>query len=307
MKKTIDLKTYAKINISLDVTGVRENGYHEVAMVMQAVDLYDEMTVSIVPADENSINLTCSRPDIPTDMKNTAYKAAHIIAEEYLNGDKKYAIEIQINKLIPAEAGLAGGSSNAAGVLMGLNSLLELNLPLERLCALGKRIGADVPFCIMALAAAAPELGVSGGSACALAEGIGEILTPLPSADMWAVLAKPPAGVSTAVVYKALDAISDYPHPDTEMVIKGIKEKDSSLIRSGMANVLENVTLRDFPEVADLKKMMSSYDDGITMMSGSGPTVFSLFGDREKAQVAFNAVKESLEGRDHEVFCVATI
>ena len=218
-----------------------------------------------------------------------------------------YAIEIDINKKIPAAAGMAGGSSNAAGVLMGLNLLLGLDLPMERLCALGKRIGADVPFCIMALAAADPNLGVASGSTCALAEGIGEILSPLPSADMWAVLAKPPAGVSTASVYKALDEISDYDHPDTEKVIMGIKNKDSSLIRKGMANVLENVTLRDFPEVADLKKMMSSYDDGMTMMSGSGPTVFSLFEDRGSAQAAYEKICAELKGKDHAVFCVKTL
>ncbi len=305
--KQISLKTYAKINISLDVTGVRDNGYHEVSMVMQAVDLSDDMTVSITPADENSIILTCSRPDIPLDIKNTAYKAAHIMAEEYLQGADKYAIQVDIKKNIPAAAGMAGGSSNAAGVLMGLNALLSLNLPMERLCALGKRIGADVPFCIMALAAADPALGVTSGSACALAEGIGEILTPLPSAHMWAVLAKPPAGVSTAAVYKALDEITDYPHPDTNQVITGIKTKDTSLIKNGMANVLENVTLRDFPEVADLKKMMSEYDDGITMMSGSGPTVFSLFEEEERARAAYEKVKEQLEGEDYAVFCVKTL
>ena len=305
--KTVELKTYAKINISLDVTGVRENGYHEVAMVMQAVDLWDQMQISISPAEENRITLTCDRPDIPLDIKNTAYKAAHIMAEEYLDGKEKYAIEIDIKKNIPAAAGMAGGSSNAAGVLMGLNSLLGLDLPMERICALGKRIGADVPFCIMALAAADPSLGVASGSACALAEGIGEILSPLPSADMWAVLAKPPAGVSTASVYKALDEISDYDHPDTEKVIMGIKNKDSSLIRKGMANVLENVTLRDFPEVADLKKMMSSYDDGMTMMSGSGPTVFSLFEDRGSAQAAYEKICAELKGKDHAVFCVKTL
>ena len=159
----------------------------------------------------------------------------------------------------------------------------------------------------MALAAADPGLGVTGGSACALAEGIGEILTPLPSADMWAVLAKPPAAVSTAAVYTALDEIKDYEHPDTEKVIMGIKSKDSSFIREGMANVLENVTLRDFPEVAELKKMMSSYDDGMTMMSGSGPTVFSLFEDRETAEAAYGKVKSQLDGKGYAVFCVRTL
>ncbi len=306
MIKKINLNSYAKINISLDVTGIRENGYHEVSMIMQAVDLYDEITVSIISAEENSIKLTTTSEDIPTDIKNTAYKAAQIIVNEFLT-ENKYEIKIHIKKNIPAAAGMAGGSSNAAGVLIALNSLLNLGLNLKDLCSIGLRIGADVPFCIMSLADAEPKFNLEGGATCSLAEGIGEILSPLPPVKMWSVLAKPPIGVSTAEVYKSIDEIKDYNHPDTESVIKGIKEQDISLIKAGMGNVLENITLRDYPEVAELKAIMKGAGDGLTMMSGSGPTVFSLYEDREKAEIAFEKLKVQLRGKKYDVFCVSNL
>lgn len=306
---SIALKTYAKINLSLDVTGVREDGYHEVAMVMQAVNLYDEMKIRISPAEKSSITLKTDKYYIPVDDRNTAYKAAQVILDEFT--PEPVEIRIDIGKRIPAAAGLAGGSSNAAGVLIGLNVLLKLGLDLEGLCRLGLRIGADVPFCIMSMVYAERSYGVEGGSACALAEGIGEVLTPLPSADAWIVLAKPPVGVSTPAVYKALDAVSGYAHPDTEAVINCVKNGDITGIKEKTGNVLEVVTVRDFPVVAELMEKMRAAAaelelNPLIMMSGSGPTVFAVFTEQKDAEALYEALKGAVD-RKTEIFCVNTL
>ncbi len=342
---SIKLNTYAKINISLDVTGVRSDGYHKVSMVMQAIDLWDEVTVEIKPQKiqkenaycmQNVLNvndkfyaeiaLSADKADIPVDSGNTAYKAVQIILERYPNAVIRLfeqeghtsqqaencsaaRININIKKNIPAAAGLAGGSSNAAGVLFALNKLLRLDLSLDEICRLGKKIGADVPFCIMSIAAHYPELGISGGSACALAEGIGEILTPLPTVSAWAVLAKPDIGVSTAEVYKSYDSIDEksIAHPDTQLVISGIKSGDMSKISRGMANVLESVTLRRHDVVNQLKEKMLKFNAETTMMSGSGPTVFSLFSDKSEADVLLEYLQKEFSGKNYDIICVKTL
>lgn len=368
---SIKLNTYAKINISLDITGLRKDGYHEVSMVMHGIDLSDEVTVEMELAnmrdiqisetgkmdnvycvykktDDNlqikkyeanihnsdeieeryyiEIALSVDKAELPADSRNTAYKAAEIILREYPNAVVGFIeqtgysadrseiynaarININIKKNIPASAGLAGGSSDAAGVLLALNKLLRLDLTLDRICGLGKKIGADVPFCIMSMAAESSELGVSGGSVCALAEGIGEILTPLPAVSLWAVLAKPDIGVSTAEVYRAYDNINEdsIAHPDTQLVISGIKSADMLKISSGMANVLENVTLKKYNAVDELKEKMLKFNNNTTMMSGSGPTVFSLFADKSEADILFNYLKKEFYDKNYDIICVKTL
>jgi 4-diphosphocytidyl-2-C-methyl-D-erythritol kinase len=307
MKTKLSFKSYAKINLSLDVKGVLENGYHEVAMVMQGINLYDEMTVRIFPAEKHIVTLKTNRYYVPTDARNTAFKAAQLIIDRY--NPEPMEIRIDIKKNIPVAAGLAGGSSNAAGVLLALNSMLELGMKIDDLCELGEKIGADVPFCIMTMAAVEPAFGISGGTTCALAEGIGERLTPLPAPKFWTVLAKPHADVSTPAVYKALDAADDYPHPDTPLVIQGIRQSSLGMIKSGMANSLEAVTLRDVTEVSELKRMMqkAAGDKSPVMMSGSGPTVYALFNRKKNAKIAETLLKRMVNDKKTEIFCVKTL
>lgn len=396
----IQLSTYAKINLSLDVTGIRDDGYHEVAMVMQAIDLKDHLTIHSVeradgteagkhrppggsavsrdgtetdtPCAKPVIRLTMDVPGIPLDRKNTAYRAAELMLERLSERDPEQygnleAVEIGIEKRIPSSAGLAGGSSNAAGVLAGMNRLLEIYLSLDELCEMGTRIGADVPFCIHSVVALQPELLPEAAdaagrkpSSCALAEGIGEKLTPLKPAGMQVLLANPGIEVSTAQVYRALDAISGYPRPDTEAVMDAVRTQSVSGLAAATANVLENVTLRDFPAVNALKTVMmqcavtavntateSEADaagtvatgsatavacttategaaagetadacDGLpvqakpetlTMMSGSGSTVFTLFSDGAAAQAAEQALRATGPGQECRIFLVRTL
>lgn len=304
--KSISLKTYAKINVSLDVTGVREDGYHEVRMVMQAVDLHDEMVVRIVPKQEPNIVLKSNRYYVPADSRNTAFKAARLMLDLYDGshaGGRDFGVRIDIGKEIPVAAGLAGGSSNAAGSIVALNRLLELNLPLEDMCSIGSRVGADVPFSILSLLAALKnqnETVVPEGaevSSAALAEGIGEVLTPLPPLKMWTVLVKPHFSVATKDVYQALDQIVIRKRPDTESVIRGLQTGNVMPVRAGMANVLEEVTLVQHPEVAEIRAIMQKYCPDMTMMSGSGPTVFSLFPGKKTALRAYAQLQREL--RDH--------
>ncbi len=334
---SITLKTFAKINLSLDVTGARSDGYHDVRMVMQGIDLWDEITVSLTPlpasdgaeesaftsADSAPVNiiLTVDKAGIPTDSKNTAYAAARVIAEEYQFAVKNtiktvscgqktagLTVNIDIHKNIPAAAGLAGGSSDAAGVLLALNSLMKLGLPLRELCRLGRRVGADVPFCVMSAAGKNPASESEVGAFCAIAEGTGEILTPIPSVSAWVVLAKPELSVSTAHVYKALDSIENpYPHPDTGLVVEGIRTANLRKIKQGMANVLENVTLAEYPEVGELKALMLRCCSGAAMMSGSGPVVFSLFETEGAARRACSRLEKELYGKNFDVFCTKTL
>ncbi len=313
----IQLNTYAKINLSLDVMGVRKDGYHEVSMVMQAVDLSDTLTVEVKHAGENRVFLTSDSPDLPLDERNTAYRAAQSMlelfgdagkeADEEKKGDAGLEIYIDIQKRIPEAAGLAGGSSNAAGVILALNQLLGLKLSMTRLCAIGEKIGADVPFCIMAAADGQHEiLKVKGGASCALAEGIGEILTPLRSVLFWVVLAKPPAGVSTAEVYRRLDEITIKEHPATTRLIEGIESGNMQRIKASMGNVLENVTFALCPESAKLKERLAEKGSVASMMSGSGPTVFALFQSREKAAAAEASLKD-LKEQGYSIFLTKTL
>lgn len=307
MQKSLSFRTYAKINLSLDVTGVRENGYHDVEMVMQGIHLYDEMTVRIFPSETHKITLKTDKYYIPVDARNTAYKGAQLMLERYAGPPVE--VRMDIRKNIPVSAGLAGGSSNGAGALLALNRLLELGMSLEELCSLGARIGADVPFSIMIMAKQQPKLGVSGGMTCALAEGTGEILTPKPARSVWAVLAKVPAGVSTKIVYQELDRLSGYPHPDTKGVLAAAAAGDLRALKKSMGNVLENVTLKKFPEVAVLKAQLqeAAGPEAPVMMSGSGPTVYGLFAEETAARAAARRLKSVISSCQTEIFCVKTL
>jgi 4-diphosphocytidyl-2-C-methyl-D-erythritol kinase len=263
----LKIRGRAKINLSLDVLRRREDGYHEIKMIMQQVDLYDEITLREI---ENGIKLACNCEFIPVDEGNIAYRAAKLIKEKY---HIQKGIYIYIEKNIPVAAGLAGGSTNAAAVLLGLNNLWSLGASKEELMELGLQLGADVPFCVL------------GGAA--LAEGIGEKLTPIQGLEnTWVVLCKPNIGVSTADVYKNLNVNNIQQHPDTERILDALCRKDIQTVAGNLKNVLEQVTEQMHPIVRDIKRRMLEYNALGSIMSGSGPTVFGLYKDYNKAKSA---------------------
>ena len=262
---SIILKGRAKINLTLDVVGKRENGYHDLEMIMQTVNLYD--TIYIRKTKVPGIRLKANYSWLPTNEKNIAYRAAQLFFEESgIDG----GIAIEITKRIPVAAGLAGGSTDAAATLVGLNKLYETHYSKEKLMEMGLKLGADVPFCIV--------------RGTMLAEGIGEELTPLtPIPQTYVVLVKPPISVSTAVVYKSLDINQIKKHPETKVVIEALAEGDVQKIADHMSNVLEEVTIGMHSEIEDIKKDFMKHGAMGAMMSGSGSTVFGLFQTREAA------------------------
>lgn len=266
------LKAYAKINLSLDVVGKREDGYHLLRMIMQSIDLYDAVNIEL---QESGIDLNCDKAYVPNDSRNIAYKAAELFLSEY---GLKSGVRIYIEKNIPVAAGLAGGSTDAAAVLKGMRSLLRPDISDEELMELGVRIGADVPYCI------------AGGTA--LCEGIGEKLTKLePFRDKILILVKPPFGVSTKSVYQKLDIGKIRIHPSTNRLINAIREQDLEFVAKNMKNVLENVTLSRNQTLRELKSDLIKMGAVGSMMSGSGPTVFGFFDDMLKAQRCYDAMK----------------
>lgn len=266
--KSISAKAYAKINLSLDVIRKRPDGYHDVKMIMQQIDLYDE--IKITEIEERKIEIKTDLPYLPSDSRNIAYKAAMLVMEEF---QTQKGISISIKKRIPVAAGLAGGSSDAAAVLKCLNEIWHLNMTKEDLMAKGKQLGADVPFCIL------------GG--CALAEGIGEILTPIKGLDCFVVLSKPPISVSTAAVYGKLELNRIKKHPNTEQLISDISENRTDNLKRNMVNVLENVAIKEYPIIVYTKDIMNECGPAAAVMSGSGPTVFGIFNNYEKAEKAY--------------------
>ncbi|MBQ8002257.1 MAG: 4-(cytidine 5'-diphospho)-2-C-methyl-D-erythritol kinase [Clostridia bacterium] len=258
------VKAFAKINLSLDVLGTLPNGYHEVKMVMQTVSLYD--SVELEKKDEG-IELGCSLKFLPTGIDNLAYRAAEAFFNET---GIKGGVKIFLKKHIPVGAGLAGGSSNAAAVLIGLNRLYEANLSTRRLCEIGTALGADVPYCII------------GGTR--LAEGIGEKLSPLPPLPpCYIVLVKPSFSISTKWVYDNIDACPDIVHPPTEELIRALSEGDLNSVCANMGNVLEDVSIAHYPILSSVKADLIELGAIGSQMSGSGPTVFGIFDDEEKA------------------------
>lgn len=259
------IKAHAKINLSLDIVGKREDGYHLLRMIMQSLDLHDEVILS---EKEEGISLTCDKSYVPIDERNIAFKAARLIKAET---GLKQGIHIHIKKNIPVAAGLAGGSTDAAAVLKGMNELFSLGLSREELKELGLRLGADVPFCI------------DGGTV--LCEGVGEILTPLSSfKDKVVVLVKPPFGVSTKEAYGAFDLDKIKRHVDTDKLIHALEKGDLNGVHYYSRNLLENVVLRSYPVVKSIKQRVAKAGALVTLMSGSGPTVYGIFGDFETAR-----------------------
>lgn len=270
---SMKLKAYAKINLGLDVLRKREDGYHEVRMVMQMVNLYDR--IELVKKKNPGIEVKTNLYYLPTNQDNLVYKAANLLIEEF---QIKEGIQIHLRKYIPVSAGMAGGSSDAAAVLFGMNRMFRLGLSLEELMKRGIKLGADVPYCIM--------------RGTALSEGIGEKLTPLPSVPSCKVLiAKPAVSVSTRFVYENLKLQELNSHPDINGIIENIKKKDIRGMAERLGNVLETVTIPAYPVIEDIKNVMKEQGALNALMSGSGPTVFGLFIEEKQARAAWEKVK----------------
>lgn len=269
----LDLNALGKINLGLDVLGKRENGYHDVRMVMQSVYVYDR--ISVEKKREAGIELSTNLGYLPVNENNLAYKAAKLLMDEF---SIREGVRIHLEKHIPVAAGMAGGSSDGAAILHGLNRMFELGLSREDLMERGVKLGADVPYCIM--------------RGTALAEGIGEILTPLPKIPKcFALIAKPPIIVSTKTVYEKLDALEIVDHPDIDGIIQGLEEGNLEKICACMGNVLEKVTIEDYPVIEEIKKVMKENGAINAMMSGSGPTVFGIYKERKQAKAAGDKIR----------------
>ena len=270
----IELKALGKINLGLDVLGRRENGYHDVRMVMQTLYLYDQIT--IVKKDTPGIELKTNLFYLPVNENNLAYKAAKLLMDEF---DIKEGVSLYLDKHIPVAAGMAGGSSNAAAVLFGINRMFDLGLTQQELMDRGVTLGADVPYCIM--------------RGTVLAEGIGEILTPLPALPKcYVLIAKPPISVSTKLVYEKLDSHEIENHPDIDGILEGLELQDIKKVAECMGNVLEKVTVEEYPVIDQIKNVMKEEGALNAMMSGSGPTVFGIFENKHLARKAADKIRK---------------
>lgn len=275
MVNILTKKTPAKINLTLDVTGKLENGYHTLSMIMQSIDVCDELSFEKITDEKIILSMNKELPDkIPVE-KNLVYKAAKLMKETF---DIKGGFKIHLEKNIPAAAGLAGGSSDCAATLIGINELCKLNLDTESLCKIGVKLGADVPFCIK--------------KGTMLAEGIGEILTPLPPlSGVPLVLIKPNISISTAYVYQHLNLNGLDHHPDNKAMISYIANKDIKKIADSLSNVLETVTVPENPIIDELKHYLTENGAIGSLMSGSGPTTFGIFENVEIAKEAYDKAK----------------
>jgi 4-diphosphocytidyl-2-C-methyl-D-erythritol kinase len=266
------VKAPAKINLALDVTGKRSDGYHEVKMIMTTIDLADR--IELVELPEDKIKIVSHSRYVPDDNRNLAFQAANLLKKRF---NIKYGVAITIMKAIPVAAGLAGGSSDAAATLRGLNKLWNLGLSIDQLAEIGAEIGSDVSFCVY------------GGTA--IATGRGEKIEHIESPPhCWVILAKPSIGVSTADVYKNL-SLDKMNHPDVEGMVSAIKNHDYSRICGLVGNVLEDVTLKMHPEVANIKEQMKKFGADAVLMSGSGPTVFGLVQHDSRMQRIYNGLR----------------
>lgn len=265
---SITVKCNAKINLSLDVTGVRPGGFHNVELILNEISLYDILKVEL--NNDNIITLTCDDKTLPTDSENIAYRAAELFFTET---NLSFGADITLTKKIPHGAGLAGGSADAAGVLRALNRMTGSALPNERLFKLASKLGADVPFCL------------SGG--CAFGEGIGDILTPLPRLTGFSyVIVKPDESISTAYVYKNLDLNIRPDNLNVRMVAEAIRKGDIKMLIQNAGNIMESVTASKFPVINDIKAMLYKSGAILSLMSGSGTSVFGMFDDLSAARTA---------------------
>ena len=271
--KTFDIRCPAKINLSLDVVSRRADGYHNLSMIMHQINLFDILTLEMT--EGNGIILTSTDPSVPTDDSNLIIKAAKTFFEK--TGISASA-RIHLHKSIPMGAGLGGGSTDAAGTLTALNTMFDTPLTIDELAVTAKTLGADVPFFL------------HGG--CMLAEGIGEILSPLPPlSNVYILLAKPSVSVSTAYVYKNLVLDESIKHPDTKSAITALETGDLDLLASSCGNVLETVTAIEYPEIEEYKNILLSHGAAYSLMSGSGSSVFGIFADKKSAETAYNNFK----------------
>ena len=268
-------KAYAKINIGLDVLRRREDGYHELKMIMQTVDICDDLVFE--KTKEQGIVIRTDREELPVDDDNLIYKAADLLFRE-----KKITegVKITLTKRIPIAAGMAGGSSDAAATMHGLNELFGMGYSTQELQKLGVKLGADIPYCLV------------GGTM--LSEGIGEILTPLPAPpDCFLVVAKPDINVSTAFVYGNLHADRLTYHPDIDGMIEALRAGSLKGITDRLGNVLETVTVKKYPVIEEIKDLLRNMGAENALMSGSGPSVFGIFTELEAAEAAARAVENN--------------
>ena len=269
------LRALAKINLGLDILRKREDGYHEVRMIMQTIQMYDVLEIRRVK--KPGISLSVNYPYIPNDERNLVYKAAKLLMDEF---QVKSGVDIRLEKFIPVAAGMAGGSSDAAAALVGINRLFKLGLSEKDLMDRAVNIGADVPYCVM------------GGTA--LAEGIGEKLTRItPVPDCFVLIGKPGINVSTKAAYESLQLDKITTHPDIDGMIKDIECGNLLAMTEKMGNVFEPGIIGKYPVIGEIKELMEAHGALKAMMSGSGPTVFGIFDDRKKMEAAAAALRES--------------
>ncbi len=276
--KELQFSAYAKINLTLDVLGKRADGYHEVEMIMQSIDLHDQISLQ---EQKSGIDILVNHPLVPNDEDNLAYRAASLLME---TSQVNSGVRIEIAKNIPVAAGLAGGSSDAAAVLVGLNQLWNLGLSKQELMELGSQLGADVPFCIL------------GGTV--LAKGIGTELIPvesLPEIDL--VLVKPEISISTKDIYSRYSPALVKRKPELKAMLTGIRERNIQTIKANLVNVLEDITLHYYPEVQRIKDQMLEMGLSSVLMSGSGPTLFALVDSSEIAEKCVNQLKSVINGQ----------
>jgi len=275
-------KAPAKINLAIDVLRKRPDGFHEVRMIMQSVALYD--IISLRPVLDGRITVTSNSSAIPTDSNNIVYKTAEYLKQKY---NVKAGAEIYIEKNIPVSAGLAGGSADAAATLKLLDEAWKLKLTKSEMLDIAKKLGSDVPFCM------------TGGTA--LAEGLGEKLTPLkPMPECFILLAKPDMDISTKEVYERIDKENITKRPDIDAMIKAIEKQDLAAISKELCNVLEYVTVKKCPVISEIKEKLIEYGALGSVMSGSGPTVFGIFQDQASAYIAYDNIKNMVS----EIFVV---
>ena len=284
MGEMLQLKAYGKINLGLDVVRRREDGYHEVRMIMQPVKLYDKLTFSLL--DEDVIRIKTNLGFLPVNEDNLVYKAVKLLKDTY---HVEKGMDIDLFKCIPVAAGMAGGSTDCAAALVGAAKLFGLDVSRKELMELGVKLGADVPYCVL--------------RGTALSEGIGEELTSLPPMpDCLILIAKPPIGVSTKFVYEHLDAAGLSKHPDIDGMVNAIRDNDLKGICNRMENVLETVTVPEYPVIEEIKNCMKENGAMNALMSGSGPTVFGIY--READEEAANRAKDLIrsKGLANQVF-----
>lgn len=277
-------KAYAKVNLALDVLRKRPDGYHDVKMVMQNIDIYDELEFTVTDIKKAAthvkpcynIMIETNKPELPTDESNLIHKAIKLMFDEYnICGD----VLVKLTKNIPIEAGMAGGSTDCAAALKAVNDIFEINASLEDLMRLGKRLGADVPFCLL--------------GKTALAEGIGEILTEVQRLpDCTVLVVKPPVGISTGMIYGNMNCDELKSRSDIDGMLEGLKKNDLGIVALKMENVMETVTARLCPDIEEIKNAMKEKGALNAIMSGSGPTVFGIFDDSEKAWEAADYIGE---------------